>query len=81
MEHPLDVRGLRCPIPLLRARAALPQILPGDALVVLTTDPEASIDLAALAVDESLTFEATAVTRDEWRLTLRRSPAPAPDGT
>ncbi len=71
MEHVLDVRGLRCPIPLLRARAALPDLAPGDVLAVLTTDPEARIDLAALAADAALAF-AVEPEGDGWRLTLRR---------
>lgn len=48
----LDVRGRLCPIPLLRARAALPALRPGEELVVLATDPEAPVDLGALAADE-----------------------------
>jgi hypothetical protein len=39
--------------------------------VVLATDPEAPIDLAALATDENLTFVSEA-TADEWRITLSR---------
>jgi tRNA 2-thiouridine synthesizing protein A len=68
MEQVLDVRGLQCPIPLLRARAAIRE---ADALVVLATDPEAQIDLRALAADEGL--ECT-VAEDGagWRITLRR---------
>jgi tRNA 2-thiouridine synthesizing protein A len=71
MARTLDVRGLRCPIPLLRARAAVGAIGPGDALVVLATDPEAPIDLAALAADEGCTFAAEPA-GDGWRVTLRR---------
>jgi tRNA 2-thiouridine synthesizing protein A len=68
MEQVLDVRGLQCPIPLLRAREALKA---ADALVVLATDPEAQIDLRALAVDEGL--ECTVVEDGAgWRITLRR---------
>jgi tRNA 2-thiouridine synthesizing protein A len=76
MVRTLDVRGLRCPLPLIRARAALPGLAPGDALEVLATDPEAPIDLAALAADEALGF-AAAETAGEWRITLVRSGAPA----
>jgi tRNA 2-thiouridine synthesizing protein A len=73
MTLTLDVRGLRCPLPLLRARAELPALAPGDVLVVLATDPEAPIDLAALAEDERLEFAATAE-GDGWRIELRRPP-------
>jgi len=73
MEHVVDARGLACPLPLIKAREALPGLRPGDELVVLATDPEAPIDLAALAADHGLRLT-TAREADHWRLTL--SPAP-----
>jgi tRNA 2-thiouridine synthesizing protein A len=75
MVRTLDLRGLRCPLPLIRARAALPGLAPGDALEVLATDPEAPIDLAALAADAALGFEAVPDGAG-WRITLLRSGAP-----
>lgn len=73
MARTLDVRGLRCPLPLIRARAALPGLAPGEALEVLATDPEAPIDLGALAADEGL--ELAVAERDgTWTMTLRRPP-------
>jgi tRNA 2-thiouridine synthesizing protein A len=77
MVRTLDARGLRCPLPLLRARAALGDLGPGDALEVLATDPEAPIDLAALAADEGLDCTVTAA-GGGWRITLLRSAAPGP---
>jgi len=70
VPHVLDLRGLRCPLVLIRARMVLQALPPGVSLVVLATDPEAPIDLAALAAD---TGRSLAQTRDEdgaWRLTL-----------
>jgi tRNA 2-thiouridine synthesizing protein A len=62
----LDLRGLRCPLVLVRTRAAL---VAGETLVVLATDPEARIDLAALAADTGRSFSASE--RDgAWRLVL-----------
>jgi tRNA 2-thiouridine synthesizing protein A len=75
MVRTLDVRGLRCPLPLIRARAALVDLAPGDMLEVLATDPEASIDLAALAADAALEFDA-APDGAGWRITLLRSGGP-----
>jgi tRNA 2-thiouridine synthesizing protein A len=69
MARTLDVRGLRCPIPLLRARAVLATLAPGEPLTVLATDPEAPIDLAALAADRDLACD-VARDADEWRITL-----------
>lgn len=69
MEHLVDARELACPLPLIKARAALPRLGPGDALVVLATDPEAPIDLAALAADHGLRLT-TCREVDHWRLVL-----------
>jgi tRNA 2-thiouridine synthesizing protein A len=71
MEHVIDARGLNCPIPLLKARAALPTVGEGDCLVVLATDPEAPVDIGALAADERMHLTVERVGRG-WRLTLRR---------
>jgi tRNA 2-thiouridine synthesizing protein A len=51
MERVVDARGLMCPLPALRARAALVALAPGDVLVVLATDPEAPVDIGALAAE------------------------------
>ena len=70
-ETVLDVRGLACPLPAVRARVALAAVPPGGALVVLATDPEAPIDVAAVAADAGCAF---AQERDEgaWRLVIER---------
>lgn len=41
----LDLRGLKCPYPVLKARKALARLRPGARLVVEATDPMAAIDL------------------------------------
>ena len=69
MEHVVDARGLACPLPLIKAREALVGLGPGDVLVVLATDPEAPIDLAALAADHGLRLT-TGREVDHWRLVL-----------
>jgi tRNA 2-thiouridine synthesizing protein A len=69
MERTVDARGLNCPLPLIRARAALPDLGAGDVLVVLATDPEAPIDLAALAADSGLGVT-TEREDDHWRISL-----------
>jgi tRNA 2-thiouridine synthesizing protein A len=52
----LDARGLACPVPLLLARGRMAELAPGQTLLVLATDPEAPIDLAAWATDEGHRF-------------------------
>ena len=48
-ETTLNLRGLKCPLPALRARKALGKLVPGDILVVECTDPLAEIDIPNLA--------------------------------
>jgi tRNA 2-thiouridine synthesizing protein A len=45
---PLDLRGLKCPLPVLRVRKALTTAPAGSLLVVACTDPMAAIDLPNL---------------------------------
>ena len=52
MSHPgdqhLDLRGLKCPQPVLRTRKRLKALAPGSILAVECTDPMAEIDLPNL---------------------------------
>ncbi len=41
----LDLSGLLCPLPVLKARKALDAMTSGSELVVLATDPMAAIDM------------------------------------
>lgn len=48
----VDARGLLCPLPLALARRRMDELRAGDELVVLASDPEAAIDLAAWATED-----------------------------
>ncbi|MDR3495648.1 MAG: sulfurtransferase TusA family protein [Ancalomicrobiaceae bacterium] len=41
----LDLSGLKCPLPVIKARKALARLSVGDELELLTTDPMAAIDI------------------------------------
>lgn len=43
-ETLLDTKGLKCPLPVLKARKALKDVAPGGLLRVLATDPGATKD-------------------------------------
>ena len=43
----LDVKGLNCPLPVLRANKVVKGLMGGDVLQVLVTDPAAPSDFAA----------------------------------
>jgi tRNA 2-thiouridine synthesizing protein A len=47
-ERLLDTRGLSCPLPVLKARKALAGMAAGERLRLLSTDPKAVQDVAAL---------------------------------
>jgi tRNA 2-thiouridine synthesizing protein A len=47
-ETTIDLRGLKCPLPALRARKALTKLATGDLLVVECTDPLSEIDIPNL---------------------------------
>ena len=52
----VDARGLKCPLPLVKAKLALEEAAPGETVRVLATDPEAPIDLAAWAATAGHNF-------------------------
>ncbi|MBM5804945.1 MAG: sulfurtransferase TusA family protein [Candidatus Verstraetearchaeota archaeon] len=45
METELDLRGLYCPIPVLRTREGIEKVKVGDLLKVMADDPAAEEDL------------------------------------
>jgi tRNA 2-thiouridine synthesizing protein A len=77
MPQLLDARGLLCPLPALKARRALAALAPGETLVVLATDPEAPVDVGALAAEGGHGFRAERESGG-WRLTVTKAkPAPS----
>ena len=68
-EKTFDLRGLKCPLPVLRTRKALAGMRPGDVLVVTCTDPLAGIDIPNLLRETGDMLEET---RNEARVTTFR---------
>lgn len=48
----LDLRGLKCPLPVLRTRKALQALAPGMEIAVRCTDPMAAIDIPHLLAQQ-----------------------------
>jgi tRNA 2-thiouridine synthesizing protein A len=46
VDRTLDVKGLRCPLPILLAKKALAEVRVGGALEILATDPMSAADFA-----------------------------------
>lgn len=45
----VDTRGMRCPMPILKAKKGLTQVLSGQFVKVISTDPNSMIDFQAFA--------------------------------
>lgn len=45
----LDTSGLSCPLPILRLRQTLNEMLPGERLRIIATDPGSKLDFSAFA--------------------------------
>lgn len=48
-DRELDVKGLNCPLPILRTKKALSEMASGEVLRVLATDPGSQKDFQAFA--------------------------------
>jgi tRNA 2-thiouridine synthesizing protein A len=48
-DKELDARGLNCPLPILRAKKALNDMLSGQVLKIVSTDPGSVKDFQAFA--------------------------------
>ena len=58
-DRTMNLRGLKCPLPALRARKALSGMDSGDLLVIECTDPLTSIDIPNLLNQTGDTLEGT----------------------
>jgi tRNA 2-thiouridine synthesizing protein A len=58
-EKTINLRGLKCPLPALRARKALSGMQSGDLLIAECTDPLTAIDIPNLLNQTGDTLEAT----------------------
>ena len=58
-ERTINLRGLKCPLPALRARKALSAMRSGDLLIAECTDPLAAVDIPNLLGQTGDTLEAS----------------------
>ena len=63
----LNVKGLRCPIPVLKAEKVLKKLKTGDILEVLTTDPQAIKDFQAFCEINNCLFQKQQLSLQELR--------------
>jgi len=58
-EKTINLRGLKCPLPALRARKALTGLKAGDVLIAECTDPLTALDIPNLLNQTGDTLEAS----------------------
>jgi tRNA 2-thiouridine synthesizing protein A len=73
MNTILDLKGLKCPLPALKARKALKAAQPGAELTVLCTDPMAAIDIPNLIRETGDAIVAQTREADVLSFTIRRA--------
>jgi tRNA 2-thiouridine synthesizing protein A len=72
-EKTLNLRGLKCPLPALRARKALSGLKTGDVLVAECTDPLTAIDIPNLLQETGDTMVSSAREGDVLVFRIRKS--------
>ena len=73
IDRTLDLSGLNCPLPILRAKKALADMESGSVLQILATDPGAHGDFAAFCRQTGNLLLASNTNDDgKFELTLQR---------
>lgn len=72
MDTYLDLRGLKCPLPILRTKKALSTLNSGEIITVFTTDVGAPDDFIAFCQHTGHELLANRVTDDGFTLTIKR---------
>ena len=75
MEEPvqIDVRGLKCPLPVLKAARRMAPHPPGTRFLVLATDPMAAIDVPHFCSENGHRLLASARTGEELRFEIEKA--------
>lgn len=69
----LDAKGLRCPLPVLKARKAMRDLPEGGVLRVLATDPGAATDFAHFCKTTGHILLETHATEGLWTFDIRKA--------
>lgn len=67
-----DLRGLKCPLPVLKTRRRLKTLSNGDCLTIETTDPLAGIDIPHFCNQEGHKLVSAEKTPDGHRFVIRK---------
>src|SRR5271165_6397526 len=77
-ETLLDVKGMNCPLPVLRANRSLRTMAPGERLRVLATDRAAIADFKAFCQETGHALVAMSEEAGVLSFVIRRRPDPVP---
>jgi tRNA 2-thiouridine synthesizing protein A len=69
MDEPLDLVGLKCPLPALMTKRALAQRVSGEILTVWANDPLAAVDIPHMCGEEGHSVES--VVKEQRRTVFR----------
>ncbi len=69
----LDLRGLKCPLPVLKSRKRLSLMPQGSVLELLTTDPLAVIDIAHMCREDGYILDLSQSHEAGHRFLIRKS--------
>ena len=77
-EKMLDVTGLSCPLPVLKARKALREMAPGQTLELLVTDPGALDDIPDFCQSAGHELlDTSTIEGNVYRFVIKNAGAPA----
>jgi TusA-related sulfurtransferase len=68
----LDARGLNCPLPILKAKKALAEMVAGETLRIVSTDPGSTRDFQAFARQTGNELVEQTTSGDQFIHVLRR---------
>lgn len=68
----LDARGLSCPLPILKTKKALAQLLEGEVLEVITSDPGSVKDLSSFCEQTGHQLMSSEVHEDEFIFLIKK---------
>lgn len=72
VQKEIDTRGLNCPLPILKAKKALADLVSGQVLKVMSTDPGSLRDFQAFARQTGNEMVGQAEADRIWTFYLRR---------
>ncbi|MHB2267817.1 sulfurtransferase TusA family protein [Aliihoeflea sp. PC F10.4] len=77
MSEIYDLRGLNCPLPVLKTRKRLQAMKPGDTLTIETTDPLASVDVPAFCAEDGHRLVSSEAVEGGHRFVIEKLSRPA----